>query len=1221
MRGGLGKNVVIVLALVGAGFFAAYLRFRPHLGHAATWTDGDVTYSTTASERVRHAIWERPAALAGGVNTAAREGRPAISPDGRWLVFSVGRVGLGADLWIAELGAGEARDPRPLSALNTAGDECAPAFGPGAADGGVELLFASNRAGGAGGLDLWRARFDDGRVADPRPLATVNGPFDETDPARGPAGELVFASNRRPPCAAAADFDLYRRAVAAPGSAEVAGADATAAVEPLDALNTPADEREPALDAAGRTLVFARDTGSERGFDLYRSMLDRGAWLPAEPIADLNTALHERGPVPSSDGFALVYAREDRAGDSDLWTARSRELFRVPSRPVGWIDLLVLLGLVLLALLAWLAKRWETIDVLYRCVLVSLIAHLLLLWWFRDLYPDRDEFALGTGTERTFRVQLASLADARAAAERANAERAGAVAIERRESSAAGPGRANPDVPSGADGPAARSFEIPRLAGAEAALPTPGESEPARPESAAASAVELTTGETFERLRGEAGTVALDARPLDVVRALPAGRPERAGVVVARSGAPTARRSRAIAPAAGPALPAVDRGPVAAERPRSAAVDRDERVAIRPPAESFERLAGEAVAFAVDPALAEVAHERGSSAAEPPERAEAIVQAAPDPARPFARPIDAAPGRALAPVETPRPADVEPWTPLRERSNDLTLADAEPFEPVADESSGVASDAVALALQPTELEAKRSARAGGAPQRFRESSSAAPSLAPTPWTPSRVATLSAPGRPTAGREALETLARGPRPAAADVALADAEARTYPAPPVLAEPRSLEPPTPSIASHRGERQARSAVGPRRWTADEERQAPAPLVRSVTSLDEPERDRTLERDDLDHTPYRSRFGRQKDIALDLYGGTIETERAVAAGLAYLAGRQRRGGGWSDPDVVDSKYGRVAVGKTGLALLAFLGAGHTPSSSTTYSAHVARAVRWLLAQQDADTGHFGDTSSYSHGIATYALAECHALTEDSSLRAPLEAAIEEILRHQYERGPNDPRSGGWGYFYPSGRRYDDWPRVSVTAWQVMALESARLGGLVVPDAAFEAAHRFLAGSFDRRRGWVRYSHDPDRLRSSVPTLPGSTPAALFALSLLGEDLNAEAWTPLRAFVSERAPRRYRMRSEDGFLERGDGNLYFWYYGTLAQFRAGGDAWKRWNVAMQETLLAAQEPEGSWAVSSIYARDYARDTNEERIYSTAMCVLTLEVYYRYFTPLLEVR
>ena len=35
----------------------------------------------------------------------------------------------------------------------------------------------------------------------------------------------------------------------------------------------------------------------------------------------------------------------------------------------------------------------------------------------------------------------------------------------------------------------------------------------------------------------------------------------------------------------------------------------------------------------------------------------------------------------------------------------------------------------------------------------------------------------------------------------------------------------------------------------------------------------------------------------------------------------------------------------------------------------------------------------------------------------------------------------------------------------------------------------------------------------------------------------------------------------------------------------------------------------------------DYAGDSEEDRTYTTAMCVLCLEVYYRYFTPLLQVK
>ncbi len=54
------------------------------------------------------------------------------------------------------------------------------------------------------------------------------------------------------------------------------------------------------------------------------------------------------------------------------------------------------------------------------------------------------------------------------------------------------------------------------------------------------------------------------------------------------------------------------------------------------------------------------------------------------------------------------------------------------------------------------------------------------------------------------------------------------------------------------------------------------------------------------------------------------------------------------------------------------------------------------------------------------------------------------------------------------------------------------------------------------------------------------------------------------------------------------------------------------------------------SWAASGrtvrgpsidVYCTTYARDGERDRSYSTAMCVLSLEVYYRYYLPLLKVR
>lgn len=369
----------------------------------------------------------------------------------------------------------------------------------------------------------------------------------------------------------------------------------------------------------------------------------------------------------------------------------------------------------------------------------------------------------------------------------------------------------------------------------------------------------------------------------------------------------------------------------------------------------------------------------------------------------------------------------------------------------------------------------------------------------------------------------------------------------------------------------------------------------------------------------TAYSNRFGPQKAKALEQFGGTDATEKAVRDGLAYLARIQRADGSWGDPERFDTKYGMVHVGKSALCLLAFLGAGHTPKSNTEHSGVVQKAVDFLLRVQDADTGAFGPSSCYGHGISTYALAECYGMTKDEDLLQPLERALVWILDHQ---GPKrDKRNrGGWGYFSPGLRAEDDYARVSVTSWMVMALESARLSGIEPPEDVLPAAKQYLELSFDKPNGWFRYNHEPSRLRSAWPTLPASTPAGGFCLQLLGAAKDDAMVQAAVEFTVARRPEQYRRYDDDDFVLRGQGNVYFWYYGSLCCFLAGGDAWKEWNERLSTVLPKAQQADGSFPPIDVYAQE-AGDNKKDRSYTTAMCVLSLEVYYRYFTPLLTGR
>jgi hypothetical protein len=78
------------------------------------------------------------------------------------------------------------------------------------------------------------------------------------------------------------------------------------------------------------------------------------------------------------------------------------------------------------------------------------------------------------------------------------------------------------------------------------------------------------------------------------------------------------------------------------------------------------------------------------------------------------------------------------------------------------------------------------------------------------------------------------------------------------------------------------------------------------------------------------------------------------------------------------------------------------------------------------------------------------------------------------------------------------------------------------------------------------------------------------------------------------------------------GNVNFYYWYYGTLAMFQAGGERWKAWNVEMRDTLEQRQR-RGAPAVDGSWDPVGAWCGRGGRVYSTAMGALCLEVYYRY--------
>ncbi len=1208
------KNVVIAMALAGAALLAFNRWVLPALFDLRPIRDGAGVYARDDA-RLRLAVWEAPRPLAGELDTSERESHARTSPDGRWLVYSAGEPGADCELYLAEVVGGAPTAPRVLAELNSAADELAPSWGEGA------LYFCSDRAGGAGGFDLYRAAWDGATFGAVEALAAVNTAANECDPAPGDA-VLVFASDRD-----GAGFDLF---VAPAGGAATK----------LEQLSSASDERDPFLTPDGRALYFA--TNRARGgedFDLWRSFFDLGEWLAPERVAGLDSRAAERAPATSPDGLTLHFTR---AGDSaaELLVSRSIELFRGAAPARGWADLWLMAALLLLALVAALSKRWEELDLLYKCALASVIAHLLVLLLLRELRPDAEAWDKAPPAQQRIRVRLET------PRERGIVEREGRLETERvarSEAATAQPERiefeARDEDPSSssaaplalesaplAAAPQPERVELERTESASAArapaVELPGESRARRAAESVAEALPQPAATRAERSEAPAQGPALAqlttpalAEAAPAAAALPREAPERTSERIPAA-QPSAPPERSLDASALAAVPRVDL-PAEARARNSAAADNSPLA----PARSFElqREAGEATSSEATPERVEIAGAGAEPARElapsnapsnaPLERA-AAPQPAPERASAFASAASEPASRGAAQSAAPQlelPREERQLSSLESRPADEAPAP----RALAPQRRAAPGDAASSEATPERVEI---AGAGAEPARELAPSNAPLERAAAPQlAPERASAFASAASEPASRGAAQSAAPQLELPREERQLSSLESRSADDAPA---PRALAPQRRATATDAAPSAPLAASAPNAEPAESAAPALQPLEAAprAAALDTPPAPRPL-----DDTPYRSRFGTEKEIALREHGGSEETERAVANGLRYLASRQRRDGSWGSRSDAHAKYRDVRVGKSGLALLAFLGAGHTPGSPGEYARVSEAAVNWLLATQDPATGHFGDCEAYGHGIATYALAECFALTRDERLGGAVRRAVERILAEQITRG--DARSiGGWSYFYPDGAIFDRWPRASIAAWQVMALESARLGGIDVPDEAFARAREFLRGSWDAELGRFRYSHDPQRLRSGYATLPGSTPAALFALSLLGEDLSAPRWRQAVDFVSACAPNGYRWEGEDAFVERAGGNLYFWYYGSLALLRRGGDAWERWNVALKESLPPAQAEDGSWAPLDVYSQ-YAGDDERDRVYSTAMCVLSLEVYYRYFTPLLEVR
>lgn len=340
----------------------------------------------------------------------------------------------------------------------------------------------------------------------------------------------------------------------------------------------------------------------------------------------------------------------------------------------------------------------------------------------------------------------------------------------------------------------------------------------------------------------------------------------------------------------------------------------------------------------------------------------------------------------------------------------------------------------------------------------------------------------------------------------------------------------------------------------------------------------------------------------------GGATDTQAAIRRGLEWLQRAQLDEGRWElhqgYPDA-GSPTIRTDTGATALALLCFLGDGHAAEEGQ-FSDTVNRGLDWLSITQDRNSGDLHDLryeegrqpAIYAHALATIVLCEALALSADDRWRGAAERAVDYLLRSQH------PDQGGWKY-RPIAREANG--DLSVTGWALMALHTARMAGIEVPQAEFEKASAFL-DSVQESNG-SRYKYEPSHPRGRVT--PALTAEALLCRQWLGWPKDHPAQVDGVDYLLSDA---FRPQWTGGRR-----NVYAWYYTAQMLHNRGGDDWRNWFLPTRDLIVQHQVKTGNPKVLGSWHPTQPMGMGEEyaekagRLYITAMCLLILETPHRH--------
>lgn len=316
------------------------------------------------------------------------------------------------------------------------------------------------------------------------------------------------------------------------------------------------------------------------------------------------------------------------------------------------------------------------------------------------------------------------------------------------------------------------------------------------------------------------------------------------------------------------------------------------------------------------------------------------------------------------------------------------------------------------------------------------------------------------------------------------------------------------------------------------------------------------------------------------------TPETQKAIRAGLDFLASTQGEDGAWHE---AGAEGYPVAVAS--LALTALLAHGDSPTRGR-YAPPLNRGTEFLLKCKNksgliASANQDGGQPMHGHGFALMYLASVYGTLTKEAMREQCREVVEGGIQLTAQ---GQSAAGGWTYIPGSG------DEGSVTVTQVQALRAAHNSGFLVPRGTIEAAVKYV-DKCSTPEGGIMYSLGS----GGGPRLPISA-AAVATLYNAGE---------FDAPIAKRCLDYTWGNFRDGKdrWNRAGGHAYYCHlYAAQAFYLSGDEYWDTYFPDIRDQLLAFQnKADGSWQGDGI-----------GKTYGTAIALIILQLPYK-FLPVFQ--